>query len=202
MLQLPDSTKINIEIPTDKIISNLNLSDEQQMQFTTQIEKVVLLNKISAKTINTSEGSEVIEIEVFHISVATDSFDYKLLKFIDKAIPYHNIYIVENDAQYHLAVNYSKDDLHIQYISEWNTEKSLNLYGLNLESVYNGIVRQIAGDKIFVQSGNLKCDIEESLRISKIQKEIARLEKLARAEKQPKKKFEYVQKIKELERLL
>lgn len=35
-------------------------------------------------------------------------------------------------------------------------------------------------------------------RCEKLEKEIARLEKLARAEKQPKKKFELVSKIKEL----
>ena len=37
-------------------------------------------------------------------------------------------------------------------------------------------------------------------RRQKIEKEIAKLEKQARAEKQPKKKFELVQKIKELQR--
>ena len=37
---------------------------------------------------------------------------------------------------------------------------------------------------------------------AKIEKEIARLEKQARAEKQPKKKFELVQKIKELSDLI
>ena len=35
--------------------------------------------------------------------------------------------------------------------------------------------------------------------IAKLEKEIARLEKMARNEKQPKKKFELVQKIKELQ---
>ena len=37
---------------------------------------------------------------------------------------------------------------------------------------------------------------------AKLEKEIARLEKLARAEKQPKKKFEWVQQITNLKKIL
>ena len=50
-----------------------------------------------------------------------------------------------------------------------------------------------------MQSGNtLEQQITQDEQHAKLEKEIARLEKLARAEKQPKKKFELVQKINRL----
>ena len=43
---------------------------------------------------------------------------------------------------------------------------------------------------------NLDEQLAQAAQLEKLQKEIARLEKQARAERQPKKKFELVQKIK------
>ena len=74
---------------------------------------------------------------------------------------------------------------------------SFSLQGLNLDSVWNNLIIQI-GD-IHPENGR---SIEEQIALDeqrkKIEKEIASLEKMARAEKQPKKKFELVQRIRAL----
>lgn len=69
---------------------------------------------------------------------------------------------------------------------------------LDMDALYERIVRQIAGDAITAQGENLKAAVEKSRQQEKLQKEIQRLEKLARAEKQPKKKFDFVLKMKKL----
>ena len=75
----------------------------------------------------------------------------------------------------------------------------LTLKGLNLDDVWNNIVVQIGS--IDVEKGN---SLEEQIAVdekrAKVLKEIDRLEALARKEKQPKKKFEIVEKIKELQK--
>ena len=77
----------------------------------------------------------------------------------------------------------------------------LTLKGLNLDDVWNNIVVQIGS--IDVEKGN---SLEEQIAVdeqrAKGLKEIARLEALARKEKQPKKKFELVQQINHLKEKL
>ena len=70
---------------------------------------------------------------------------------------------------------------------------------MNLDKVWENIVVDIGG--VSIADGNpLDEQIAADERRQKIEKEIAKLEKQARAEKQPKKKFELVQQIKMLER--
>ena len=78
------------------------------------------------------------------------------------------------------------------------TEKQkVDLKGLNLDTVWENIV--IAVGRVNIEKGNtLDEQIEINDKKQKLEKEIARLEKQARAEKQPKKKFELVQRIKVL----
>ena len=70
----------------------------------------------------------------------------------------------------------------------------VSLSGLDLDKVWENIVAGLAG--VQVQQGTT---LEEQLALAqkreKLQKEIAKLEKLAWAEKQPKRKFELMQRI-------
>ncbi|MDM8202283.1 DUF4391 domain-containing protein [Allofournierella massiliensis] len=81
----------------------------------------------------------------------------------------------------------------------WSTPDALNLVikGLTMDAVWENVIVQIGG--IQMQDGNtLEQQLEQDEQCARLEKEIARLEKLARAEKQPKKKFELVQRINEL----
>ena len=83
--------------------------------------------------------------------------------------------------------------------TDWKPTESciIELRGLNLDKVWENIVVDIGG--VSIADGNtLDEQIAADERRQKIEKEIAKLEKQARAEKQPKKKFELVQQIKRL----
>ena len=83
--------------------------------------------------------------------------------------------------------------------TDWKPTESctIELWGLNLDKVWENIVVDIGG--VSIADGNtLDEQIAADERRQKIKKEIAKLEKQARAEKQPKKKFELVQQIKRL----
>ena len=75
----------------------------------------------------------------------------------------------------------------------------MQLNGLDLDAVWESIITQIGG--IQIEGGNT---LDEQIRINtqreQIAKEIARLEKLARKELQPRRKLELVQKINALRR--
>ena len=87
--------------------------------------------------------------------------------------------------------------------TEWKPTEAFSyaLQGLDLDSVWNNLIIQIGN--IQMDEGN---SIDEQIAVdeqrAKLLKEIDRLEKLARAEKQPKKKFELVQQINQLRKEL
>ena len=87
--------------------------------------------------------------------------------------------------------------------TDWKPTESctIELRGLNLDKVWENIVVDIGG--VSIANGNtLDEQIAADERRQKVEKEIAKLEKQARAEKQPKKKFELVQQIKKLKKEL
>lgn len=71
---------------------------------------------------------------------------------------------------------------------------TVTLRGLDLDKVWENLIIQIGGIEM-APDRTLDEQIAADEKQEKLEKEIARLEKLARAEKQPKKKFELVQQI-------
>ena len=84
--------------------------------------------------------------------------------------------------------------------TDWKSieEQRIELQGLNLDKVWENLIRSL-------ECGvwNEKLSLDENLALheqqEKLQKQIAKLEKQARAERQPKKKFELVQEMKKCE---
>ena len=86
------------------------------------------------------------------------------------------------------------------FTTSWihETKAKLELKGLNFDEVWVNIIKQIEGGE-WDSNLSLSENIELKERKEKLQKEIDKLEKLARKEIQPKKKFELVNKKRKLE---
>jgi len=87
--------------------------------------------------------------------------------------------------------------------TEWKRKEdlSIELKGLNMDAVWENIIIQIGGIKMD-QGNTLDEQIAVDEQRMKIQKEIDRLTKAAKNEKQPKKKFELAQQINKLKQEL
>lgn len=78
-------------------------------------------------------------------------------------------------------------------------EQKIELKGLNLDKVWENLIRNL-------ECGvwNEELSLDENIALheqqEKLQRQIIKLEKQARAEKQPKKKFELAGKVKELKK--
>ena len=87
--------------------------------------------------------------------------------------------------------------------TDWKPTESctLELRGLTLDKVWENAIRSL---ELGVWNEELSLDENLALheRREKLEKEIAKLEKQARAEKQPKKKFELVQRVRALQKQL
>lgn len=87
------------------------------------------------------------------------------------------------------------------YHTDWMPEGELTLEidGLNLNAVWDNFIIQVGGVEL-EQGNSLDEQIAVDERKEKLIKEIDKLEKQARNEKQPKNKFELAQRIRKLRR--
>lgn len=208
MLGLPSKTEYNKRIPKQKFYENLSVTPALKRIFVEQIQSVIWANKIAPATINISAGKEVTEIEVFRIVLNSDSLDESALRQMDKQIPYHILFVLEYNERYQIWIGYKEQStgdnafkVNKYYHTDWLDEQSakVKIEGFDTDNVYENLVRQIGGIESSTEN-SLGEQIADKERREKLEKEIAKLEKLARAEKQPKRKFEIVQQKKLLEK--
>ena len=201
MFNFPKTTEFNKRVPKQMFYEKMSVTPALKKIFVEQIRNIIWTNKIAKSTINLKEGQTVKEIQVIKLSLHSDKFDTSVLRHIDKAIPYHNIYILEFNEKYQVWLRYKDADgsLTKYFNTDWLTEGELPLKidGLNLDTVYENFIVQISGITKDTSS-TLSEQIKNSDRIEKLEKEIARLDKQARTEKQPKKAFELSQNINKL----
>ena len=78
-------------------------------------------------------------------------------------------------------------------------ELHLSIDGLNMDAVYESLVRQIAGDKLQTDSGeSLKESVERDEKKRQLEKQIAALESKMRREKQLNRQMEMNSELKKL----
>lgn len=212
MLGLPMTTEFNKRIPKQKFYENIAVTPAMKKAFVEQIKIIYWRNKIATTTLNLAAGEQVTEIEVFEVRLSAPKLDESVLRQIDREIPYHILFLLEYEGKYRAVIGYKEAaagktafKVDRYYSTDWLDEDDLpvHLEGLTLDAVYESFVRQIAGDVLVEENGTtLKESIEQQKQREQLEKQIAALEAKIRKEKQPKKKFEMVQKIKMLKERL
>ena len=205
MLNLPNSTEFNKRIPKQKFYDNLSVTPALKKAFTDQIKVIYWRNKIAPTTVNLAASDSVTEIEVFEVRLSAPELDESVLRQIDREIPYHILFLLEYEGKYRAVIGYKEAatgktafKVDRYYSTDWLDEDDLpvHLDGLSLDAVYENFVRQIAGEVLADKNGTtLKESVEQQKQREQIEKQIATLEAKIRKEKQPKKKFELVQKL-------
>lgn len=194
MLGLPKSTELSKQLPKKAIYSKFMMNNAQKERFDADISKIVIVNEVSPQTTIIPKGETVSSFYVLLISLKTRDYDERNIISLSKLIPQNMLMALEYEDKCRLAVYRTKL---IQ--SAWQNTKdcTVQLNGLDLDAAWENIVTQVGG--IVVEEGNtLNEQIAADEERARLTKEIERLEKLARAERQPKKKFELAQQVKKL----
>ena len=195
MLGFPISTEFNKRIPKQKFYDNLDVSPTLRRVFVDQIRLVYWRNKLAASTLNIAAGEVVSEVEVFEVRLNEPKLDEAVLKQIDKEIPYHILFILTCDGKAQAWIGYKEAaasgsnafKVNRYYHTDWMPEDELQLRidGLNMDTVYESLVRQIAGDKLQADSGeSLKESVERDEKIKNLKKQIEVIQGKIRKEKQ------------------
>ena len=194
MLGLPASTEIHMLITRKRVYEHFgaDMSAERRKRFEANIARMVLTNEVSPVSINLPAGEQVQSFFVLQVTLKGKEFDAQNIALLARLFGQRLVMMLEYEGRQRLALWQGR-----LYLTEWADASAwtLPLTGLNLDQAWEHIVAQIAG--IDREPGrDLDEQLAQAAQREKLQKEIARLEKQARAERQPKKKFELVQKIK------
>ena len=195
MLNFPKTTEINKQLPKKAIYLKFQMNNIEKEKIDEDVSKIIITNELSTERTSFEAGETIKSFFVLHILLKRKNYKEKTIATLSKIIPQNILFVLECEGEYRLAIYHTKL---IQ--TEWEKEvKTIELKGLNLESVWEGIVTQIGNIKI-EDGRTLTEQIENNDEKEKLLQEICRLEKQARGEKQPRKKFDLVQKINKLKR--
>lgn len=194
MLGLPKSTEMSKQLPEKAIYAKFQMNTAAKEKIDADISRITIVNEITPNKVNIPAGDEVKSFFVLLVTLKRKEFDEKTIATLSKLIPQSILFVLECGNESKLAIYHTKL---MQTKWKLSAEQKIELKGLNLDTVWENIVIAVGGIDI-EQGKTLDEQIIIDEKRQKLEKEIAKLEKQARAEKQPKKKFELVQRIRGL----
>ena len=199
MYGLPQTTEVKKQLPKKAIYAKFDLKSSQRESFDADIARMDIVAVVSSSTVPAlGEGREVKAVYVLAVQLKRKEYDSKNIALLTKLIPQRMVFALQFEEQAQFAIYHTKL---ISSVWKATEEATLPLSGLNLDTVWENIVKSIG--QIEVQKGNTLAEqIAEDDAHVKLMKQIEQLEKKARAEKQPRKKLELFEKLKELKKKL
>lgn len=192
MLGLPKSTELSRQLPKKAIYAKFSMNTAAKERFDANISRITIVNEISPQTVKAiSATEEVPSIYVLLVSLKKKDYDERTIAQVFKLIDQNMMLVLDCQGEYRLAVYHTK-----LLQSDWQkpADCTVQLKGLDLSAIWQNVITQIGNIEI-EEGHSLEEQIAVDERRAKLQAEIDRLEKLARKETQPKKKFELVQRI-------
>lgn len=191
MLGLPKTTEMSKQLPKKAIYSKFQMNTAAKEKIDADISRITIVNEIAPDKVHIPAGEEVKNFFVLLVVLKKKDIDEKTIATLSKLIPQNILFVLEYGGESKLAVYYTR-----VMQTEWKPteEHKIELQGLNLDRVWENIV--VAIGTVNIEHGN---SLDEQIAVDekrqKIEMEIVKLEKKARAEKQPKKKYEMVQRM-------
>lgn len=198
MLGLPKATELSKQLPKNAIYAKFQMNTAEKAKIDADISRITIVNEVTPAKVNIADGEQVKSFFVLLVALKKKDFEDKTIITISKLIPQNMLLVLECGGEAKLATYHTK-----LMQTDWKRkeELSVELKGLNMDAVWENIIVQIGGIKLD-QGNTLDEQIAVDEQRMKIQKEIDRLTKLAKNEKQPKKKFELAQQINKLKKEL
>ena len=199
MYGLPQTTDARKQLPKKAIYAKFELKPAQSEGFDADVCRIDIVAVISPTTVPAfASGENIKEFYVLDVQLKKKDYDEKNIAMLSKLIPQNILFALQYEDETQLAIYHTK-----LIKSDWKstTDTDIRLSGLNLDTVWENIIKDIG--EIHVQEGKtLTEQIQEDERVVKLKKQIEELERKCRTEKQPRKRFELYERIKKLKREL
>lgn len=188
-LNLPKDCLVNKFIPKNTFSNKTTLTSRIKDDFTQSIQKITWRYKLSPETLSIPVFWQVEEIQVFEIELKEKSIPQNVLRVIDKLIPYPILYIFSHGDNFAYGITLKDDPNKSYYFSEWNESIEFDFHAINLEKVYQNIIKKFIR-QVSTEDMNFDLIVATDKKISTLCGEIQTLKNKLQAEKQFKKKLE------------
>lgn len=196
MLGLPVHTEVGTQLPKKSIYAKFAMNSSEKEKFDADISRIVITNAVDGRHV--AEGEKVKSFYVLAVQLKHKDYDPKNIVSLVKLINQNILFALTYESEVQLAVFCTR-----LVSSDWQSidNVAVPLRGLNLDAVWENIVASI-GDITITEGKNVAEQIAEDDAHAKLMKQIKQLEQKARIEKQPRKKLELFEKLKELKKKL
>ena len=191
MFQIPKECYVNKFIPKKVFYEKVGISSLVKEEFVNLVEKITWLHKLSPDTLGISKTDKVEEIQIFQIEIKEKRIPLNVIKTITKGVKYKILFVIKyNDNTCYCA---KIDDI---YFSEWNQNIEFNFNAINLEIIFENIVKSLINEKDNNKQFN---DIINNRKYRlELEKKINTLKQKKKNEKQFNRKLELNKELNEL----
>jgi hypothetical protein len=195
MLGLPKATEMNRQLPKKAIFEKFKPSAADRQRFDADIKRLAIVDEVSTATTTIVPGEVVKSFYVVLVNLRGAGCEKKNLSLLSKLIPQNMLLVLKHDGKARLAVFRAGKVLESgdRPLDEWR----ISLTGLNLDNVWENIIVQI-GNVTITEGRTLDEQIAADEERAKTLRRIDQLEKQARTEKQPRRKWELAEEAKKL----
>ena len=196
MFGLPVHTEVGTQLPKKSIYAKFAMNSSEKDKFDADISRIVIANAVDGRHV--AEGEKVKSFYVLAVQLKHKEYDPKNIVSLVKLINQNILFALTYESEVQLAVYCTR-----LVTSNWQPteEVSIPLNGLNVDAVLDNIVASI-GEIMITDGKSVAEQIVEDDAHAKLMKQIEQLEQKARTEKQPRKKLELFEKLKELKKRL
>ena len=196
MFGLPENSNVGKQLPKTAIYAKFAMNTSEREKFDADISRIAIANMVDKRHL--AEGKDVKSIYVLTVQLKRKEYDPKNIVALAKLIEQNMVFALMFEEETQLATYCTR-----LITSDWQPTEdvTISLEGLNLDKVWDNLISMI-GNIAIIGSNSVAEQITIDDAHSKLLKQIEQLEKKARTEKQPRRKLELFEKLKELKKKL
>ena len=196
MYGLPLSTEVKKQLPKKAIYTKFALKPSQRESLDADVSRMDIVAVVSSSSVSAlGAGTEVKEFYVVVVQLKRKDYEAKNLSLLFRLIPQKMVLALQFAQETQFAIEHTR-----LITSAWmpTEEAALPLSGLNIDTVWENLVKSIG--QITVEAGHtLTEQIAVNEQRAKLSAQIATLRRKMANERQPRRKREYFEQIKQLE---
>ncbi len=197
MLGLPPTTEVKRPLPKAQLFKRFDWTPSQRDRFDGEVSRLDFVNWISPRTVPAiAVDNEVKEIFFVEVSLKSRDFDTKAITLLAKSIPQKIVYVLRYENEVIVGVYHTK-----MLFTPWTRRiASLQITGLNLDSVWENIVCHISGinSSLLTSNSSVSDILRQNDERAKLERQIAALERQMNATRQPRRKRELFAELQKL----
>jgi hypothetical protein len=187
--KLPAQSYVHKNVPKNTFYQHARVNTKLKQEFTDLVQKITWEYKLSPETIGVPKTEQVEELQIFTLDLKKRMVPKGVLTTIDRSVAYPILFrgVHEDHEFYAISLKVQGEDR--WYISDWDQELPFRFTGMNLEAVYQGLIKTFIGTNPN-ENQDFATIVATDKKRQVLEREISALKNKIRSERQFNKKVE------------